>query len=517
MTVQEAPAPEERLAAHAVRGVLWLLAQKWAVRASGFCTLLVLTRRVTPQDFGVVAAAMTVLPVVYLLADLGFSTYLLQSDEVDRKSLSTAFWASVMAGAVLSTVLAGVAPVLAGVFQAPGLATVLRALVLAVIPTVLAGVPLALLRRSLKFRSIAAQSLVAAVLGQVVAVIVALLGGGVWALVSQLVLTQWVIAVLAWWKVHWLPSLWLSPRQFRRMAAFGLHVSSADASATSRAWAEGWIVTVALGPVGLGLLNVGQRIVQVAQELTAASLTPVSTVMFAKVRDSSERLRRSYVRALGVTYAVVAPLMVLIAVTAPVSIPLLFGDQWRASVLPAQALAIAGIVTLGAMLDNGLLYGLGRAGAWLAYAVVVDAATVGTTAVAVRWGLQGVAVGFVGVAVAATVARWVIVGRLLGIPMRVMARPFLTVMVPATASMVVGNGVLNAASPAGGLGELVTSSVVILAVDLLLLRLVAREIVLDTLGVLPVPERHRHQIARCLRLEPARRHAAAGASANGAS
>ena len=77
--------------------------------------------------------------------------------------------------------------------------------------------------------------------------------------------------------------------------------------------------------------------------------------------------------------------------------------------LPAQALAFAGIITLGAMLDHGLFYGLGRPGTWLGYAVVVDGATVATTAVAVRWGLGGVAVGFVVVAFVATVARWVLV------------------------------------------------------------------------------------------------------------
>ena len=59
----------------------------------------------------------------------------------------------------------------------------LRALVLAVVPTVLAGVPLALLRRDMAFRAVAMQGLVAALLAQAVAVVVALRGGGVWALV----------------------------------------------------------------------------------------------------------------------------------------------------------------------------------------------------------------------------------------------------------------------------------------------------------------------------------------------
>lgn len=499
MSVDERPVADEQIGGRAAAGVLWLLAQKWVVRASGFLTLIILTRRVSPADFGVVAAAMTVIPVVYLLADLGFSTYLLQSDKIDQLTLSTAFWASVAAGAVLSGGLLGSAPLLADAFRSPELAQVLRALVLAVVPTVLAGVPLALLRRALAFKAVALQGLVAALLAQLGAVVVALLGGGAWALVTQLVVTQWVIAALAWRSARWMPSVRLSPDQFRHMVAFGVRVSAVDVVATVRNLAENWIIAVTLGTAPLGLLNIGQRVVQVAQDLTATSLIPVSTVVFSRVRESPGRLRSTYVKALGVTYGVVSPVMTLIVVTAPVAVPLLFGAQWRGSTLPAQALAVAGIITLGAMLDHGLFYGLGRPGAWLSYAVVVDLLTVATTAVAVRWGLSGVAVAFIGVALVATAARWVLVGRLLGLPLPTMARPFLTVMVPTAASMALGSLVLTAAGGAGRLTALVIGTAVTLVVDLVLMRLLAAGIVRDALSVLPVPERHARLIGRWLR------------------
>jgi O-antigen/teichoic acid export membrane protein len=292
------------------------------------------------------------------------------------------------------------------------------------------------------------------------------------------------------------------------MAAFGLHVSGVDVVATLRNLAESWIVAVTLGTPALGLLNISIRLISVAQELTAASLVPVSTVVFARVRQSADRLRDTYLKALGVAYAVVSPVMILIVVTAPVSIPLLFGSRWGGSVLPAQALAVAGIITLGATLDHGLFYGLGRPGAWLAYAVVVDMATVATTAVAVRWGLAGVAVGFVGVAFAATAARWALVGRLLTLPLRPMARPFLTVLVPTVVSVVAGSAALAALDGAGRLAALTVAGAVSMAVDLVVLRLVAGGIVRDGLGVLPVPERYARRIRRWLLLDPRGRHRA---------
>src|SRR3954452_13684573 len=152
---------EEALGRQAASGFLWLGAHKWVVRVSGFTILLEVNHQLPLRASGVVAAAMTVIPLVYLLSDLGFSTYLLQADDVDQESLSTAFWASVAAAVVLSTGLVALAPLLASAFQIPELAQVLRVLVLAAVPTVLAGVPLSLLRRQMHFRAVALQSLVA--------------------------------------------------------------------------------------------------------------------------------------------------------------------------------------------------------------------------------------------------------------------------------------------------------------------------------------------------------------------
>lgn len=503
MDARDRAAPEERLGRSAASGVLWVAAQNWLVRASGFVTLLVLTHQVSPSAFGVVAAAMTIIPMVQLLSDLGFSTYLLQTEEVDDTVLSTAFWASVTAGVVFSLALVASAPVLADAFDSPGLEPVLRSLVAALVPAVLAAVPLALLRRAMSFRTVAVIDLVAVVFSQVVAITLALGGAGVWALVSQYVVTHWVVALLAWRSARWRPVLRVSPRLFRQMAGFGVNVSAFEVVQTVRLVVESWIITVTLGPAAMGFLSIARRVVQVAQELIGASLVSVSTVVFAKVRDSADRMRGAYLKALGVVYACVSPLLVLIVVTAPVLVPLLVGDEWGPSVAPAQALALSGVVTLGAMLDRGLFYGLGRPGAWLGYSAVVDLATVGGTAVGVHWGLVGVSVAFVVVAALATIARWVLVARMVGLRVGTVARPFAVVMVPTVLTLAAGTLAFRAVVGVDpGLVGLLVVSVAILLVNLLLLRLLAAHVLRDAVDVLPVPNRWTERAARLLGLRP---------------
>jgi O-antigen/teichoic acid export membrane protein len=496
--------PDDALGTRAASGIVWLTAAKWVVRVSGLLTLALLTRLVGAEAIGTLAAALAIIPMIYLLADLGFTTYLLQSDEVDQEQLSTAFWASAAAGAVLSVGLVAVAPLLATAFHSAELVRALPALVLAVVATVLAAVPLALLKRAMAFRVVAVQSLVASLLAQVTAIAIALMGGGVWALIAQVIVTQAVIAVLAWRYAGWVPSWLLSRRLFWQMATFGVRVSAVDLVATVRIFAEAWIIAAALGPIYLGVLLIAQRVVQTAQDLTAASLVPVATVLFAKVRETVARLRTTYVKALGASYAVVSPLMVLIIVTAPLIMPLAFGDDGTHGVLPVQALAVAGILVLGAMLDHGVFYGIGRPGTWLSYAVVVDAATVATTAFAVHWKLPGVAIGFVVVAFLATVARWLLVSRVLGMPTTTVARPFGTILVPTALTTVAGLLLLHVLEP---LGWPVLVAAVLTVVTLLLyvtlVRLLAVGILENVVRVAPVPERYAGTVRRVLRLDHA--------------
>ena len=424
----------EPLGRSAASGTLWLTGQKWVTRIAGFATIAILTRLLDPEEFGVVAAASTILPLILLLSDLGLSTYLVQAEDLNDRLLSTGFWFSVCAGAVLAGALALTAPLVADAFGIPESASVLRVMSLSVLLVVLGSVPTALLKRAMKFRLLAYQVTVATFASQAVAVVLAVSGAGVWALVAQQLVTQGVGSALAWHAARWRPRFQFIRGEFATMASFGTKVVSVELVATGRATAEAAIISNVLGAAALGYLSIAQRLVGVAQDVGASALVPVSTVVFAKVRESEDRLRSGYVRALKIGYAAVAPMLTFVAVGAPLIVPILFGPQWGPSVPVAQALAVASILVLGAMIDHGLHYGVGRPGRWFGYAVCIDLLTLGTTFLVAPYGLEWVALGFVAVALLATVVRWALVGRLLHYPAGGLARIFLVAMVPVVVS-----------------------------------------------------------------------------------
>jgi len=410
-------APEDtRLALghQAVTAVLWTAGQKWVARIGGFVTIAILARLLAPAEFGTVAAATAVLPIAYLLADMGFSTYVVQARETSARMLSTAFWFSVTAGLVLAGGLILAAPLFAAIFRTPEAADVVRALAPLVVLVSLSSVSVALLRRQMRFRALAVQSFIASIAGQACAIVLAFQGFGVWSLVAQMLLFQVITTVYACAAARWLPRLQFSAAEFRRMTSFGLKVVGVDLVGVLRQWAEYAIIAAFLGTTGLGYLNVAQRLVQIAQDVTAAAVLPVTTVVFARIRTEPERLRSGYRRALGMTYAVVIPVMIFLTASAPQLVPFLFGAQWAESIGVAQVLSCVGILTMVAMLDHGVFYGMGRPGTWFVFAVIVDAATIVVALFTAPHGLVAWALGFLAIAVVSTLVRQPLVGRLLG-------------------------------------------------------------------------------------------------------
>ena len=472
-----------------------MTAQKWTVRLFGFFTIALLTRVLTPADFGVVAAAGTVLPFFYLLADLGFAAYIVQVQKTDQRMLSTGFWFSSVAGLALWLVLVAVAPLLGLIFQDAQVTPVLQVLAICVVLYGLSSVPMALLRRGMRFQTIAWQGAAAALVAQVAAVVMALAGTGVWALVVQAVVAPSVVMVLSWITVHWRPGFAFSRTDFTAMARYGSQVLGVELVAMTRAWAEAALVASALGMTGLGFLNIAQRLVQVVQDLTGAALVPVTTVSFARIRENAERLRQAYFRALRMTYFVMTPPLTLLAVAGPLIIPVVFGDGWDASQRTTQILALAGILTVGAALDHGLFYGLGRPGRWFVYAVIVDAGTVGMTAVTVPHGLEAMSFGFLAVALAATAVRWFLVAKLLDTGPWVVAGPFWFLAAAVVTSGAAGLAAVALTQPLLPIIRILIVGLTVLVVYLAVARLMARSVLAEITGYL-ARFREKHLVRR---------------------
>ena len=485
--VESGPAAAEgsSVSREAAKGVMWLTAQTWLARAGGLVTIVILTHLLAPEAFGLLAVATTLLTLTYILSDLGLSTYVVQAATVDRRSLSTAFWVSNLGGVLLGLAIMFGATPLAALLRVPESAPILRAMTIIVILISLTSVPLALLRRRMAFPLLAIQGSVSALVAQIAALLAALGGLGVWALVLQLVVGQVIASVWIWVSARWRPTIDFSRTEFVVMARFGVKVVGTGLVSVGRAWAETGVIVACLGVRDLGYLSIAQRLVQTATELSGSAILPVAIVAFAKVKSSKERLRAAHSKATAVSQTIVTPIMVFIAVCAPVLVPFLFGQEWTVSAQVAQLLAISAALSFGTSLDRGMFEGLGRPGRWFALVTAVYTLSVVLISLAVRQGLLVVAFAYVITSTIETLGRWTVVSRFLEVSVARTARPFLRIAPAAFAAALAGAGSLWLLRDAPALVSLAVAGVLVLGVYVVMIRLIIPGTWTDLVGLLP--------------------------------
>lgn len=425
------------LAQKAAAGAFWSISQNLLTRVTAFVTVLILARLLSPSDFGIVAIASTLIPILQVLADLGITIYILQHPSPTKLIYHTYFWTSASIAVVGGVALFLTAPLIATAFGEPSAGPVMQALAPTALLVTLGAVPQTMLRRELRFQALAVQSAIAAIISQAVAIIAAVSGAGVWALVLQTLTLQFLATLLAWIVARYRPAFQFSRSELRKMVGFGGNYVVSTGLQTAALLLINFIITNTLGVAALGYLNIVQRLTRVVTDVVLSAVLQVSTVAFAMIRDSPERLRSGYFRSFSTLYALLVPMMVFIAAAAPHLVPFMYGDQWDASIAPGMIIAFTAVFLVDS-LDHALYGGVGRPRLWTVYAFYSSVVLTAAAWIGVQWGLQSVVVAGLIATVLVTVIRWMVTSRVLDAGWGDLIVRFIRVAVPGAAGAAAG-------------------------------------------------------------------------------
>lgn len=465
--------------------VVWMTVQRWVTRLGGLVTLIILTRLLAPEDFGKAAAATTLIPILFVLSDVGFSTFIVQTPKLGRRTLTTAFWFSLSCGFVLAGAVAALAPAIAHLLGEPDVAPLIQVMALSVVLVAFSSVSIALMRRRMAFRALAGIEVTASFVAQIVAIIVAFAGAGAWALVLQVLASQVIYTVSVCIVARWWPRWGFSWPEFAVMAKFGLPVVGSGLVGMARSWLETVIIISGLGVREMGFIFIAQRLVLTAQELSVSALLPVATSAFSRVRGDAARLKSAYLRASAIAYAAVTPLLVFVAVSAHELIPFLFGDANALSAAVTPALVAIVLVNVSWAIDQGLYLGTGRPSRWFALVAFCSVGALAALAISVQFGLTALLATWVAVAVAETVVRWFVVRPVVKAPLAAIVSPLLGVLFPAATAAAVGWGLMRVLGGQLPLVQLALTGLGVLTVYLAVTRFVRPLTFTDTVTMLP--------------------------------
>lgn len=386
-----------------------LAAAQLAMRVSRLVTTVVLTRLLSPVDFGTAAVVLTVYELVALFTRNGIAARVVQADDAELGQVAqTAYWLTWIACGVLMLLQAAIALPVAWMYHDTGLALPIALMGVIYLATPLCNIQCALMQREGRMGRIALAAGVQVVADNALTALFALLGMGMWAIVLPKILVApiWVAITLTGhaWRPRWPQRFGTMLAGWRGILRFSRGVLAVEALTTLQANVDNLLVGYLLGMEALGVyyfaFNAGLGI-------TLGLVNAFGTAVYphlCEVRSSPVALAARYRDSLRTLGAAVVPLILLQVILAPIYVPLVFGEKWTGAVPVLMIICLSALPRPFAATCSQLLKAVGRPGVELRWQAWLTVLLVASVAIGTAAGVIGVALAVLAVHMVVLVA-----------------------------------------------------------------------------------------------------------------
>ena len=204
-----------------ITGIIWNFSEQIGKRGIGIIVTLLLARFLAPADFGLIAMMAVFLAVAQSLMDSGFKQALIRLQGAKQVDFNTAFYANICLGIISYFLLYLAAPFIAQFYEEPRLIILIRVAGLNILIHSFQVVQSAVLSRELNFKAQLQATIPAGIISGIIAVGLAYMDYGVWALIAQMLLASLITTALLWKLQGWRPSFSFSGKSLGSMYNFG--------------------------------------------------------------------------------------------------------------------------------------------------------------------------------------------------------------------------------------------------------------------------------------------------------
>jgi O-antigen/teichoic acid export membrane protein len=199
---------------------------------------------------------------------------------------------------------------------------------------------LALARRLRRFNDVAYASLLGHIIGIVLSLAIAWMGGGLWSLIANRLLIVAAIAVILQWRLGFLILPRWSLAHIGELGRFA-GVSFLDRLTDNMTYVVFNIVVEALyGSTILGYVNMAMRLIEPIRGAIAATGHNLAFSFFAPISRDRARLGKLAESVVSRTALIVAPTFIGMAAVTPTLLPLVAGPGWDDAIEISACLAI---------------------------------------------------------------------------------------------------------------------------------------------------------------------------------
>ncbi len=301
-------------------GLIRLLAQ--------FIAIPILSRLLSPDQYGIVALAMPFVLFTMIFVDAGIGQSLVRSKHNDERAWSTCFWLTLMLGVSFAIFIAICAPIAAYFFEEPRLLLIILALTPIVFIQASNTIFEVSLRKRYRFGALATIEIIAIAISISTAVAVALMGGGAWALVAQQLALYATKLFMTFLASSYRPKIMFNLPAITEHLNFGKSVIGINLINFSNLASNSFVIGKILGATLLGFHTMTFLFAALPVKLISGPLQYVLYAHLSPRSEDEELIRKVFLFLTRGLTLLVFPAIGLIAAVHTPFFTLLLSEKW---------------------------------------------------------------------------------------------------------------------------------------------------------------------------------------------
>ena len=293
-------------------------------------SVIILSRLLSPNDFGLVAIVTAFSMWLMNFGENGFAEYIIQKDKINSNEINSIFWIHLAISIVLVLGFSLFSIFLVQFYSEPSLFKISVVMSLSFIIMALHTSQIAILKREMRFKAIAIIRLVAAILSILLAIAAALLKMAYWAIIvrqfSLLALTMIGAWIVCSWRPNF-PNIFLS----KNALIYGLKVYGNFTLTTAIRNIDKVLLGKFYGVADLGNYDRAYQLSMMPLNRLLSPLHSVALATLSKIKNDKNRFISYYTKSVNIIAFVGTGASLILTLSAEDIIVLLLGNDWRSA------------------------------------------------------------------------------------------------------------------------------------------------------------------------------------------
>ncbi|MBU1575074.1 MAG: lipopolysaccharide biosynthesis protein [Alphaproteobacteria bacterium] len=359
-----------------------------------FVSVVVLSRLLAPEDFGLVAMSAPVLAFMGLFQNLGLTQATVQRPKITHAEVNFLFWVNILATVLVAAAVVAVAPLAAQFYEEPRVGPLIAAMALPVLLMGSGAQHSALLNRRMQFGRLALIEVASGTATLATAILWATWSPSYWSLWGGSVAGAIVTIVMTWVSSPWRPSWPGRAGDGWAMVGFGANLTGFNLANFFARNLDNVLIGRVSGKIELGLYERAYKLLLFPLAQITQPLSRVMVPTLSRMTEEPSRYRHAYFRVIRLVLFICLPGVALSIAMADILIPLFLGAQWAQSATIFAFLGFAGLIQPLNNPSGWLFVSQGRSRDFLYWGLASSAFSILAFSIGIFWGAVGVALSY---------------------------------------------------------------------------------------------------------------------------